>query len=266
MMKRKKEHNQNAEFAGQSNLNAQNIRNNVTPEKFYKIRKKTNKKKPTLKWNEAQDENSKPNGLSTRSDSDMNRLDDDNSKKILKCDNRTGPIIGQSTVNQRNKRKQLNPKKNAYSPQHLSAVDLGEWIPRQLCCGKVYENNEIDAVLINMPQYSPENCPIHGNAPSTSSQASTSAASSAFISMEPENKDEVSSGIKLPRNKQYLKQSAINATPVQNKILIVLSKPSTSNDVSSHVNQAQVKRKFRDNSGKVTKRSRKSFLTALKIT
>ncbi|XP_031625547.1 uncharacterized protein LOC116342185 [Contarinia nasturtii] len=254
------------EFAGQSNTNAQNIRNNSTmSERFGKIFKKTQKKKVAPA--QANDENSQPTSPSSISDND--RMSDDASDDRLECYEDMRSIIGESATNRRDKRKQAKPMKYQNQTLHLQmhVIDLSIWGSRQICCGKFYESKKFGAILFDLNQFSSYSCSVHGKQlPSPSSSASTSPSSG-------EKKGELSSTIKLPRKKQLLRQ--FDATPavepVEQAVPIDYSQPTTSKSAISNaftsngvIREPTTLTKLRGNSGKVAKKTPKKNLNGIK--
>lgn len=161
--KTQSENGSTAEFAGQSNTNAQNIRNNSSMvERFGKIFKK--KKKPTTITTRSRDENVHPASpaTSSSSDNDDNRTSDDALDRLdnLECDEEMSPI-DDDIAQHRGQRKQKRPMKNRNkligTTTHV--IDTDQWTQRKTCCGYVYVNEKLDAILIETNAYS--TCLVH---------------------------------------------------------------------------------------------------------
>lgn len=160
-----------AEFAGQSNTNAQNIRNNSSMvERFGKIFKKKKKTltstSTTTITTRSCDENSHPPSpsSSTSSDNDDTRVSDDALDRLdnLECDEEMSPI-DDDIVHHRAQRKQKRPIKNRNkaiaSATHVLDTDL--WKQQKTCCGMVYVNKRLGAILLETNQYSMDSCSVH---------------------------------------------------------------------------------------------------------
>lgn len=242
--------NGSTEFAGQSNTNAQNIRNN-TMERFGKIFKK--KKKTTIMSTRSCDENSQPTSpTSSSSDNDENRLSDD----ALECDEEMSPI-NDDIVIERASRKQKNPIKNRSNAltHGMYVIDSGLWKQHKTCCGFYYENKKFGAILVETSQYSMDLCSVHAKK----------------VPLVCEQKDELMkmpTAIKsLPPKKQhFLRQCMLEATPaiepMEQSAPIDYSKSTTiqSTTDSRVLNNLH---KIRGDPGKVVKKTPKKKLAEL---
>lgn len=182
LLQQQNDSNGNAkEFAGQSKTNAQNIQTssmcgNGVAERFGKIFKKTKKKKMTpIKApklpNGSSDENSEPSSpVSTNSDAaDI----DNNSRLIVSNDTRTGKLFTEcfdsTLIDQRKniirrlQRKSYRPLKNRNRSvnQSLYLIDNEFWVQVKTCCGFVYENQTIGALLIDTNTLTSTRCAKH---------------------------------------------------------------------------------------------------------
>lgn len=266
--KRKEEQMQSqggsTEFAGQSNSNAQNIRNN-TMERFGKIFKKIQKKK-TIQTRSC-DENSQPTSPSSSSDNEENRLSDDASDR-LECDEDMSSIIDdakESTASKRIQRKQKNPTKNRNQTLlHASHVlDSDLWKQRETCCGMYYESKKFGAVLVETSQYSVKSCSVHAKQVPL------------IVSEKKEELIKLPPAIKsLPPKKQhFLRHSLIDAPtavePMEQSAPIDYSKPTkTVNQIAPqpkvHSTIDTRLHKLRSDSSKVVKKAPKKNLSAIK--
>lgn len=180
--KKRKEEQQNGtivgyakEFAGQSETNAQNMKNGIRlPERFGHFLKKTKKKftKETVTMAVAaaqiepeSDENSEPN---TQCDIEMRLRDDDDNdiKSIIGTilpEHFKRQAIGTDSVGKMRRRKSYRPLKNCnkYVNHSMSVIDQEVWIKVKSCCGDVYENPAIGALLIDLMILSPHGCAVH---------------------------------------------------------------------------------------------------------
>lgn len=248
--KRKEEEERNStEFAGQSNTNAQNIRNNTMTERFGKIFKKIQKKKVTA--TRTCDENLQPTSPSSSSDNDENRLSDDASDR-LECDEDMNSI--EDGAVRRIQRKQKNPIKN--QNQSLSngfnVIDSDFWQQRLTCCGSYYESKKYGAILLETNQYSVESCPIHSKkVPSLSEKKEE------FIKLPTAIKS-------LPPKKQhFLRQCIIEAAPIVEQSAPIDYSKSTTNQIMKQPNSIITSNlnKIRGDTGKVVKRTPKKKIS-----
>lgn len=168
------------EFAGQSKSNAQNIKasamNNAVTDCLVKMLKKAKKKKLATKREPgSSDENSEPSSsASTSSDVDdmdgKNRLLDGNEIRTNGF-NRFNQLPNDHLVNTRKRidrrfqRKAHRPLKNCTRIQNefIHLVDNEFWVQIKTCCGYVYENQTIGALLIDANNLAQKSCPKHGN-------------------------------------------------------------------------------------------------------
>lgn len=157
--------NCSTEFAGQSSTNALNIRNNNSmAERFGKIFKK--KKQTTTITTRSRDENIHPaSPSSSSSDNDDNRMSDDALDRLdnLECDEEMGQIDDDMGGSRRAQRKQKNPIKNR-SNKIVTAthvLDSDMWKQRKTCCGTLYENKKLGAILLETNEYSMASCSVH---------------------------------------------------------------------------------------------------------
>lgn len=170
--KKRKEEQQNGtivgyarEFAGQSETNAQNMNNGIRlPERFGHFLKKTKKKliKETATADPESDENSEPN---TQSEIEM-RLHDDDLKSIIGImlpEHLKRQPIGSVLLGKMRRRKSYHPLKNRnkYINHSVSAIDQNVWTKVKSCCGYVYENSAIGALLIDHTTLTQHGCAIH---------------------------------------------------------------------------------------------------------
>lgn len=257
--KRKEEQMQlqssSTEFAGQLNINAQNIRNNTIVERFGKIFKK--KRKPLIPTRSC-DENSQPTSpMSSSSDNDENRISDDASDRLdnLECDEEMSPIDEDVVVVRHAQRKQKNPIKNrSQAIMHaMNVIDSGLWKQRKTCCGYLYESHKFGALLIETSEYSM--CPIH----------------SKKVAMLCDKKDDIiklPSAIKsLPPKKQhFLRQCIIDTAstvvPMEQSAPIDYSK-NTTNRITNDSRVTNNLHRIRGDAGRVTKKTPKKKLAEL---
>lgn len=246
--------NGSTEFAGQSNTNAQNIRNNGM-ERFGKIFKK--KKKPTITTRSC-DENLLPTSPSSSSDNDENRLSDDALDR-LECDEEMSPINDDIVIG-RASRKQLKPIKNRnkaliHAMNVIDCDDTGMWKQRKTCCGFYYENKKFGAILLETSQYSMDLCSVHAKK----------------VPLVCEKKEEfikMPTAIKsLPPKKQhFLRQCMLEATPaiepMEQSAPIDYSKANT-NQSTTDSRVLNNLHKIRSESGKVVKKTPKKKLAEL---
>lgn len=257
--------NGSTEFAGQSNCNAQNIRNN-TMERFGKIFKKIQKKKTTMSTRSC-DENSQPTSPSSSSDNEENRMSDDASDR-LECDEDMSSIIGDVVKASRIQRKQKNPTKNRNQTllhaMHILDSDL--WKQRQTCCGLFYESKKFGAILVETSQYSVKSCSVHAKKVPF------------VLSDKTEELIKLPTAIKsLPPKKQhFLRHTMIETAPIvesmEQSAPIDYSKP-TANQImpqpKAHSTVTDTRgsnnlHKLRGDSGKVVKKAPKKNLNAVK--
>lgn len=264
--------NGSAEFAGTSNSNEQNIRNNTVSERFGKILRKINPKK--VIETTSNDENSQPSGSVSSSDNEENRVSDDAADR-LECKEDMSSIIGDIGPSKREQRKQKNPVK--YRNQTLfdgaDMIDLNFWAQRKTCCGYVYESKKYGSVFVDLSKYSRELCSVHAKlVPSVCEMKEE------FIKMPTAMKS-------LPLKKQhFLRQCIINSTPIIPLIIpptiepmeqsapIDYSKPtikSATQQPNAHtINEPRgsnsVLLKTRTDTGKVVKKTPRKTLNAAK--
>lgn len=174
--KKRKEEQQNGtivgyarEFAGQSETNAQNMKNGIRiPERFghylKRTKKKLNKETAAAPIDEPEsDENSEP---ISQCDFELRLHDDDDIKSII------GTILpehfkrqpnGSNSLGKMRRRKSYRPLKNCnkYVNRSMSVIDQDVWIKVKSCCGYVYENPTIGALLIDLPNLTPHGCAVH---------------------------------------------------------------------------------------------------------
>lgn len=245
--------NGSAEFAGQSNSNVQNIRNNTMTERFGKIFKK---KKKTLIATRSCDENSQPTSpTSSSSDNDENRLSDDASDR-LECDEEMSPI-DDDVIIPRNQRKQKNPIKNRNQTtlDAMHIIDSGLWKQRKTCCGYFYENKRFGAILVETSQYSMDLCSVHAKkVPSVCEKKEE------LMMLSPAIKS-------LPLKKQhFLRQCMIETTPMIEPMIQSAPIDYSKNTVVQSTNDSRVLsnlQKIRGETGKVVKRTPKKKLAEL---
>lgn len=287
--KRKEEQlqQQNTEFAGLSNINVQNIRNNNSmAERFGKIFKKSKKKKiikcsalPKIDPKSC-DENSAPTSpVSSNSDLDENRMSDD----AIEIDNRldsnfVDAFSSRSTITRsefrRIQRKPKNPLKNRNQMLNRSVYlfDSKNWIRIKTCCGFMYESEVFGALLIDADQYIVDGCPYHGK-PSTSAHIKNEE----IMKMPSVNKS-------LPPKKQFrqcmidasLESNIVQSTPIdystasfscndatnqiplkpKSHLINAVNEPKTSNYLH----------KIKSDSGKVTKKAIARLTPKKKVT
>lgn len=258
--KKRKEEQQNGtivgyarEFAGQSETNAQNMNHGIRlPERFGHFLKKTKKKliKETVTLIDVvaqiepeSDENSEPN---TQSEIDM-RLHDDDLKSIIGTmlpEHFKRQPIGSDSMGKMRRRKSYHPLKNRnkYINHSVSAIDQDIWIKVKSCCGYVYENPTIGALLIDHMILTQHGCAIHKrevpipmNAPIVCD-----------IVAQPSKKSLKSLPLKKQHTlgKRYIEQTelietevqTINATPMTNKLPL----KSKAANVNAHKNQTEI--------------------------
>lgn len=252
--------NGSTEFAGQSSTNAQNIRNNNSmAERFGKIFKK--KKKTTTITTRSCDENIHPASpsSSSTSDNDDNRMSDDALDRLdnLECDEEM--IDDEMGGPRRTQRKQKNPIKNR-SNMVLSAthvLDTDMWEQRKTCCGMLYENKKLGAILLETNEYSMATCSVHAKKLPL------------ITSTKKDELMKLPTAIKsLPLKKQhFLRQSIIESAPpaiaqmpIEQSAPIDYSKP-TATDSARILNHSL--HKIRNDAGKVTKKTPKKKLAEL---
>lgn len=256
--------NESTEFAGQSNSNAQNIRNN-TMERFGKIFKKIQKKK-TIQTRSC-DENSQPTSPSSSSDNEENRLSDDASDR-LECDEDMSSIIEDvkgSIAAKRIQRKQKKPTKNLNKTLlHASHIlDLNLWKQRKTCCGMYYESKKFGAILVETSQYSVKTCSVHAKKVPF------------ILSEKQEELIKLPTAIKsLPPKKQhFLRHSLIDpisvVEPMEQSVPIDYSKPTTTiNQIAPqpklHSTIDARLHKLRSDTSKVVKKAPKKNSNAIK--
>lgn len=176
--KKRKEEQQNGtivgyarEFAGQSETNVQNMKNGIClPERFGHFTKKTKKKQnketatvvvAVTQIESESDENSEPN---TQCEIEM-RLHDDDAiiiGTILPEHFKRQPI-GSNSIGKIRRRKSYRPLKNCnqHFNHSMSVIDQDVWIKVKSCCGYVYENPTIGALLIDLMNLTPHGCAVH---------------------------------------------------------------------------------------------------------
>lgn len=238
--------NGSTEFAGLSNTNAQNIRNNTVTERFGKILKKIRPKKPML--TRSRDENLHPTSPSSSSDNenDENRMSDASDR--LECDEQMSPIKG-SIPSRHAQRKQKKPMKNRSLARNMSVIDLNVWKKRKACCGVFYEYKQIGAILLESSQFLVNSCSVHCKSlPLVEKSEEWLKLPTAITSLP-------------PKKKHLLRQSMMDAAPVQPM------EQSAPIDYSTHTSTqsrpASNLHKVRGDSGKVTKKTPKKKLSDL---
>lgn len=176
--KKRKEEQQNGtivgytrEFAGQSETNAQNMKNGIrAPERLghiVKKKKKMIKETATVTVAASQiapesDENYEPN---TQCEIGLRLKDGVNESFIgtILPAHFNKPPIDKDLIGKMRRRKSYRPLKNRNkSIDHsMSVIDQEVWIKVKSCCGYVYENPKIGALLIDFMSFSPLGCAVH---------------------------------------------------------------------------------------------------------
>lgn len=138
------------------------------PERFghylKRTKKKLNKETAAAPIDEPEsDENSEP---ISQCDFELRLHDDDDFKSII------GTILpehfkrqpnGSNSLGKMRRRKSYRPLKNCnkYVNRSMSVIDQDVWIKVKSCCGYVYENPTIGALLIDLPNLTPHGCAVH---------------------------------------------------------------------------------------------------------
>lgn len=253
--------NGSTEFAGQSSTNAQNIRNNSMAERFGKIFKK--KKKTTTITTRSCDENVHPaSPSSSSSENDDNRMSDDALDRLdnLECDEEMGAMDDEMGGPRRAQRKQKNPIKNrsnmVVSTTHVIDSDL--WKQRKTCCGMLYENKKLGAILLETNEYSMASCSVHAK----KLPLITSTKTDELMKLPTAIKS-------LPPKKQHFLRQCIIETappaiaqmPIEQSAPIDYSKPSAID--SARILSHSLHKIRNDANGKVTKKAPKKKLAEL---
>lgn len=180
--KKRKEEQQNGtivgyakEFAGQSETNAQNMNNGNgihLPERLghflNNTKKKLSKESATVvvaAIESVSDENSEPN---TQCEIELRLKVDADVASIIgtifpEHFNQQSRDIGTQSARKMRRRKSYRPLKNRnkYVNHTTDIIDLDVWIKVKSCCGYVYENPAIGALLIDVPNLTPYGCAMH---------------------------------------------------------------------------------------------------------